>query len=260
MHYSMTSKRSLSISLDQSNFSKQSLQYLFSKGSIFIRRKDVSKILYDMICLGEWDHLTYKNRCIKEVLKHGPRLGRKDRHGRTLLHMPFAWEDDIHRVFCPSDHDRTIRHLKEILYALVPAGANIRATDFHGETIMETATRRGVCSMWEKALKKFGYDAKSIIAADLRVGLTYYSIDGTLIKGARQVGHDPKFICYGCSDDESSGDEYHDLYDDEEEWPWDPKWPQWDRRPCERYYSAIQRGSEYPEGYWYYSDSDEDEE
>jgi hypothetical protein len=78
MHYSMTSKRSLSISLDQSNFSKQSLQYLFSKGSIFIRRKDVSKILYDMICLGEWDHLTYKNRCIKEVLKHGPRLGNED--------------------------------------------------------------------------------------------------------------------------------------------------------------------------------------
>jgi hypothetical protein len=120
---------------------------------------------------GCWEHLEYKNRCIKEVLKHGPRLDTKDKHGRMLLHIPFAWEEGISREFTPLDYydHRTICHLKEILYALIPAGAGIRATDHHGETITEIANRRGVCKVWEKALKRFGYDAKSIIAADLRV-------------------------------------------------------------------------------------------
>jgi hypothetical protein len=244
----------LSISSDRSNISKQSLQDLFNKGGMFIGRDDVSEVLYNMIIEGFWDQLTYKNRCIKEVLKHRPHLDKKYGHGRTLLHIPFAWREDSCRKFTPWNGYHTIRHLKEILYALIPAGADIRAMDFHGETITETANRRGVCRVWERALKRFGYDAKSIIAADLRVGLTYCSIDGTLVKGARKVDHDPKFICDGCSEYECDWED--DNGKCEEDWPWDPKWPQWNRRPCERYYSAIQRGYKTTEK-CYYDDSDD---
>jgi hypothetical protein len=164
--------------------------------------------------------------------------------------------------------------LKEILYALIPAGADIRATDLHGETITETARRRGVCRVWEKALIESGCDAKNIIAADLRVGLTYRSIDGTLIKGARQVNHNPEFLCDGCylqevywemyeaREDEEIDEERDRAYYSEEgnyedeEWPWNNAWPQWDRRPCERYYRAIQRG--YNETAEYYSSDTDD--
>ncbi|CCX31734.1 Protein of unknown function [Pyronema omphalodes CBS 100304] len=126
--------------------------------------------------------------------------------------------------------------------------------NFHGETITETASRRGVCQVWERALKRFGYDAKGIIAADLGVGLTHCSIDGTLVKGARKVDHDPEFICNLCSLGESEWEE--DSRKCEEDWPWNPKWPQWDRRPRERYYSAIRRGYKTTKE-CYYDDSDD---
>ncbi|KAI5786843.1 hypothetical protein FPQ18DRAFT_380525 [Pyronema domesticum] len=162
----------------------QPLQDVFNKASMFIGRDDVSDMLLEMIEMGGWDHPTYNNRCIKEVLKHGPRLDTKNGHERTLLHIPFTWDEERHRSFSSPNSDpnwRTILHLGEILYDLIPTGEDVRATDFHGETITETEKRRGVCGVWEKALKKFGYDAKSIISADLRVGLIYCNIDGTLI-------------------------------------------------------------------------------
>lgn len=230
---------------------------------MFIGRDDVSDMLLEMIEMGGWDHPTYNNRCIKEVLKHGPRLDTKNGHERTLLHIPFTWDEERHRSFSSPNSDpnwRTILHLGEILYDLIPTGEDVRATDFHGETITETEKRRGVCGVWEKALKKFGYDAKSIISADLRVGLIYCNIDGTLITGTRQVNHNPKFLCDDCLQDEEDWIMHKDgricdkekhgdnrVYDsdesdyDEEEWKLDDAWPQWDRRPCERYYSALQR-------------------
>ncbi|CCX04289.1 Protein of unknown function [Pyronema omphalodes CBS 100304] len=138
---------------------------------MFIGRDDVSDMLLEMIEMGGWDHPTYNNRCIKEVLKHGPRLDTKNGHERTLLHIPFTWDEERHRSFSSPNSDpnwRTILHLGEILYDLIPTGEDVRATDFHGETITETEKRRGVCGVWEKALKKFGYDAKMMKAITMK--------------------------------------------------------------------------------------------
>ncbi|CCX04286.1 Protein of unknown function [Pyronema omphalodes CBS 100304] len=233
------------IIFDKPNVCQETLQTLFTKSHLFISGDCVSEMLYNMIWTGFWD-LKYKNRCIKEVLRHGPSLDKLDKHGKTLLHSPFTWREaefytlesccGIYNPCC----GQYIEHLEEALYALIPAGADLRAVDMHGETITETANRRQLCGVWEKALIDCGHNAKHLIAADLRVGLIYRSLDGSIIEGTRLADHNPEYICEGCKVEEwrwRSG-KCLEVYGNDS-WLWGNAWPQWVRRPCERYYNWI---------------------
>jgi hypothetical protein len=237
-----------------SDFGKETLQDVLSRSRLFLNRRNVTKILHDMIRSRKWD-LDHPNRCIQEVLRYDPYLEQLDEHGRTLLQIAFAWSEESY----PDNLGRneytqimSAEHLEETLVALIPAGANLRSIDYHGETITETANRQELCDVWEEVLTFFGHDAKKIISDDLRVGLTYRSKDGTEIRGTRLPNHDPKFICKGCTAEESQwyeyfGDHLRPVYSEEFE-----SLPQCEKRPCEQYYNRI-LGRDYEE-------TEEDEE
>jgi hypothetical protein len=87
-----------------------------------------------------------------------------------------------------------------------------------------------------------GHNPKEIIAADLRVGLAYRSLDGSIIEGTRLAEHNPEFICEGCEGEEDEWRwKWSEILKDygDDSWLWDKEWPQWVRRPCERYYNWI---------------------